>query len=145
MKKITKKQMKIYRNFILNNLEYLPLFTQVSIKNLRDNSNGYGAKKMPKNICKLLNKIYKFAPEAAIEHDITWALVEAKLILPTSEQFYSSNRRLKNNIIKCANLRYNLFNFYRYWCITKAYLAQLMCNLYGQKYWNKNTTLNKGS
>ena len=138
MEKITRKQMKIYRNFILNNLEYSPFFTQISIKTLRNSYNGYGAQEMPKTLCKIINKIYKFAPEAAIEHDATWAMADAGIILPTDEQFYESNRRLKNNIIKCAKLRYHYFNFYRHWCILKAHIAEWVCNCYGHKYWGNN-------
>lgn len=137
MAKVTLKKMKEYRNFILQNLKYSPLFTQINIRKLRDDFNGYGAQAMPKAVCDILNKIYHFAPEAAVEHDATWGMINSGLMKPTKEHFFASNKRLKDNIVKCATLRYSRFNLYRYWCFLKACYAEKACNSFGFKYWNK--------
>ncbi len=119
------------KTFTLKNLEYHSMFAERKATEIMKNYNGFGNEELPSLIRKSLTKIYSFAEAAAFEHDDYWGLVEQGIFKPTKENFITSNKRLGNNIKKCAKLRYNWYNPKRYRGYLRAVTAQKMCNKFG--------------
>ena len=98
--------------------------------------NGAGSDNTPDIIRRKLKKYTSFDKEAVAEHDLSWYLVEQGKITKDRKEFHASNMRLKNNMRKCAKMRYAWYNPYYSWCYAKGWLAEHFCNKYGWEAWS---------
>ena len=132
---MTDSEARAAYKFIKDNLKTHAKFACYGAGDIKESYNGTGSDSTPSVIRRILTRYTRFAKEAVAEHDLTWWLVEEGVISKTREEFLASNKRLKDNMRKCAKLRYHWSNPYRWWCHAKGWIAERACNKYGWESW----------
>jgi hypothetical protein len=119
----------------------------LSAEEIAESWNGVGSDLTPKYIRKGLTRVYGFATEGVIIHDVIFTY--KKKFGLTEADFYRANEDLKINARICLKHNpkwvYSKWNQpYYSWCYSKAWLAEDACNRFGLDAWNTNNEEEKG-